>query len=130
MALFINDYNTEQEGKQNRMRALLERMIERGVAVDGLGHQFHVSLSFPVDALGAAIDRFADLLITQAVTELDVTMGTPVSEARFVDQGYYYRDAFRDFRERAEELYSVTIWGLTDNRSWRSDCRRSPPATA
>lgn len=121
VALFINDYNTEQEGKQNRMRALLERMIDRGVAVDGLGHQFHVSLSFPVDALGAAIDRFADLPITQAVTELDVTTGTPESEALFVDQGYYYRDAFRDFRERAEELYSVTIWGLTDNRSWRSD---------
>lgn len=120
VTLFINDYNTEQLGKQDRMRALLERLLDRGVPVDGLGHQFHVSLSFPVDALGTAIDRFADLPITQAVTELDVTTGTPESEALFVDQGYYYRDAFRDFRERAEELYSVTVWGLTDNRSWRA----------
>lgn len=120
VALFINDYNTEQQGKQDRMRALLERLLDRGVPVDGLGHQFHVSLSFPVAELGATIDRFSDLPITQAVTELDVTTGTPETEALFIDQGYYYRDAFRDFRERADELFSVTIWGLTDNRSWRA----------
>ncbi len=120
VTLFINDYNTEQQGKQNRMYALLERLIERGVPVDGIGHQFHVSLSFPVAELGATIDRFSDLPLTQAVTELDVTTGTPETEALFIDQGYYYRDAFRDFRERAEELFSVTIWGLTDNRSWRA----------
>ncbi len=120
VTLFINDYNTEQQGKQNRMYALLERLIERGVPVDGIGHQFHVSLSFPVAELGATIDRFSDLPLTQAVTELDVTTGTPETEALFIDQGYYYRDAFRDFRERADELFSVTIWGLTDNRSWRA----------
>ena len=120
VALFINDYNTEQQGKQDRMRALMERLLERDVPVDGLGHQFHVSLSFPVAELGRTIDRFSDLPITQAVTEFDVTTGTPETEALFIDQGYYYRDAFRDFRERADELFSVTIWGLTDNRSWRA----------
>ncbi|KQX05616.1 MULTISPECIES: endo-1,4-beta-xylanase [unclassified Leifsonia] len=120
VTLFINDYNTEQSGKQQRLHALVERLLERGVPVDGVGHQFHVSLSMPVAALADAIDAFEDLGVRQAVTELDVTTGTPVSQANLIEQGYYYRDAFRAFRERADDLFSVTVWGLTDGRSWRS----------
>ncbi|MER7975347.1 endo-1,4-beta-xylanase, partial [Streptomyces sp. NPDC096080] len=120
VALFINDYNTEQGGKQARYHALVERLLARGVPVDGVGHQFHVSLAMPVSALEQAIVAFEDLPVTQAVTELDVTTGTPVTQAKLVDQGYYYRDAFRVFREHADSLYSVTVWGLTDGRSWRA----------
>ncbi len=123
VALFINDYNTELTPKGTRMLALLERLLERGVPVDGVGHQMHVSLSFPVDDLGATLDRFAPLGLLQAVTELDVPTGTPESEAKFIDQGYFYRDAFRafrDFHDRTDQLFSVTVWGLSDNRSWRA----------
>ena len=121
VTLFINDYNTEQDGKQDRYRALVDRLLARGVPVDGVGHQFHVSLAMPVSALEQALVAFEDLPVTQAVTELDVTTGTPVTQAKLVDQGYYYRDAFRVFREHAEDLFSVTVWGLTDGRSWRVD---------
>ncbi|GAB4086727.1 hypothetical protein GCM10028784_33570 [Myceligenerans cantabricum] len=121
VALFINDYNTEQSGKQDRYLALVERLLGRGVPLDGVGHQFHVNLSMPVSALEVALDRFAGLPVKQAVTELDVTTGTPVTQARLIDQGYYYRDAFDAFREHADSMYSVTVWGLTDGRSWRSD---------
>ncbi|ANC32733.1 endo-1,4-beta-xylanase [Isoptericola dokdonensis] len=121
VTLFINDYNTEQVDKQNRYRALVERLLERGVPVDGVGHQFHVSLAMPVGALEAAIERFEDLPVTQAVTELDVTIGTPETEANLVEQGYWFRDAFALFRDHAESLFSVTVWGLTDGRSWRAD---------
>lgn len=123
VSLFINDYNTELTPKGTRMLALLERLLDRGVPVDGVGHQMHVSLSFPVDDLGATLERFEPLGLKQAVTELDVTTGTPESSARFIDQGYFYRDAFRDFRafdDRTGQLFSVTVWGLSDNRSWRS----------
>lgn len=119
VTLFINDYNTEQGGKQDRYRALIERLLTAQVPIDGVGHQFHVSLAMPVSALETAIERFEDLPLTQVVTELDVTTGTPVTDARLIEQGYYYRDAFRVFREHAESLFSVTVWGLTDGRSWR-----------
>jgi endo-1,4-beta-xylanase len=121
VTLFINDYNTEQGGKQDRYLALVERLLARDVPVDGVGHQFHVSLAMPVSALEGAIERFADLPVTQAVTELDVTTGTPVSQARLIDQGYYFRDAFDVFRTHADKLFCVTAWGLTDGRSWRAD---------
>ncbi len=124
VTLFINDYNTEQSGKQDRYYALVERLLARGVPVDGVGHQFHVSLSTPVPALGAALDRFAGLPVVQAVTELDVTVGTPVTQANLVEQGYYYRDAFdvfRQFQAATGDMFSVTVWGLHDGRSWRSE---------
>src|SRR5512147_385100 len=47
--------------------------------------------------------------------------GTPVDNAKLIEQGYYYRDAFRIFREHTSSIFSVTIWGLYDTRSWRSD---------
>ncbi len=124
VALFINDYNTELFPKGTRMLALVERLLDRGVPVDGVGHQMHVSLSFPVQDLGATLERFEPLGLMQAVTELDVTTGTPESEALFIDQGLFYQEAFNDFRAfhaRTGQLYSATVWGLSDNRSWRSD---------
>ncbi|MBX6721771.1 MAG: endo-1,4-beta-xylanase, partial [Dactylosporangium sp.] len=122
--LFINDYNTEIGDKQERYRALVDRLLARGVPLDGVGHQFHVSLNTPISALAGALNRFADIDgIVQAVTELDITVGTPVTQARLIEQGHYYRDAFalfRDYHAAHGNLFSVTIWGLTDNRSWRS----------
>ena len=123
--LFINDYNTEQSGKQDRYRALVEQLLAEGVPIDGVGHQFHVSLSMPVSALEAAIVRFEDLDVVQAVTELDVVVGS-ANPARLIDQGYYYRDAFRVFRDHADQLAAVTVWGLTDGRSWRAGNNGQP----
>ncbi|WP_168200340.1 endo-1,4-beta-xylanase [Protaetiibacter larvae] len=120
VTLFINDYNTEQSGKQQRYHDLVERLLADDVPVDGVGHQFHVALSTPVAALGQALTAFDDLPVVQAVTELDVTTGTPVSQAKLVDQGYYFQDAFGIFRAHADDLFSVTVWGLNDGRSWRN----------
>ena len=110
VTLFINDYNTEQAGKQGgtRARGAAARPRRAGRRV---GHQFHVSLSTPVATLEEALAAFADLPVTQAVTELDVTTGTPVTQAKLIEQGYYYRDAFRIFRAHADDLFSVTAVG-------------------
>ncbi|GAA3028393.1 endo-1,4-beta-xylanase [Microbacterium dextranolyticum] len=118
--LFINDYNTEYASKRARYLALVDRLLARGVPVDGVGHQFHVGLTTPVDAMAQAIDAFASRPVTQAVTELDVPVGTPVTAERLEAQRTYYRDAFAVFHARASSLYSVSVWGLTDSRSWRA----------
>ena len=120
--LFINDYNTEQSGKQDRYFALVNRLLDAEVPIDGVGHQFHVNLAMPTANLEAAIERFAGLGLLQAVTELDVTV-LQDTEAQIREQGYYYQRAFDIFRRHADELFSVTVWGLTDGRSWRSTGR-------
>ncbi len=121
IALTINDYNTEQAGKRARLHALVADLLSRNIPVDMVGHQFHASLSTPVQSFDDAITAFEDLPVKQVVSELDVMTGTPVTDANLIEQGYYYRDAFRIFRAHAASLFSVTVWGLYDGRSWRSD---------
>ncbi len=121
IALVINDYNTEQAGKRARLHTLVADLLSRSIPVDIVGHQFHASLSTPVQLFDTALAAFEDLPVQQVVSELDVMTGTPVDDAKLIEQGYYYRDAFRIFRARAADIYSVTVWGLYDTRSWRSD---------
>ncbi len=116
--LFINDYNSEQLPKQDRYYALVTGLLSRGVPIDGVGHQFHVSQTTPISTMAAALDRFKSLAVVQAVTELDVTLSTPVTQAQLIEQGYFYRDLFNVFR--AHTMFSVTIWGINDARSWRA----------
>jgi endo-1,4-beta-xylanase len=119
--LAINDYNTDQTAKAQRLHDLVARLLDKDVPVDVVGHQFHVSLTTDVQKLDAALTLFEDLPVMQDVSELDVMTGTPVDDAKLIDQGYFYRDAFRIFRAHSESLFSVTIWGLYDGRSWHSD---------
>ena len=43
-----------------------------------------------------------------------------MTQALLIEQGYYYRDAFNVFRAHADDLFAVTVWGLTDGRSGAS----------
>lgn len=126
--LFYNDYNTEQPSKRASAMALVQRLIADNVPIDGIGHQFHVTMSTPVSTLKDAIEAFQGIQtatgheLEQAVTELDVPTGTPVTTANQIDQGYYYKDVFDMLRsEYAQDpdIFSATVWGLTDDQSWR-----------
>lgn len=119
VTLFINDYNTERADKRGRYLVLVDRLLERGIPIDGIGHQFHVSSGTETGDFARALDDASGRGLTQAVTELDVPTGTPVTDANLFKQGVYLRDAFRVFRDRADQLFSVTLWGLYDTRSWR-----------
>ncbi|HET9912539.1 MAG TPA: endo-1,4-beta-xylanase [Anaerolineales bacterium] len=121
IALVINDYNTEQSAKRLRLHNLVADLLNRGIPVDIVGHQFHASLTTPVQSFDEAITAFQDLPVKQVVSELDVMTGTPVDNAKLIEQGYFYRDAFRIFRAHSASIFSVTLWGLYDSRSWRSD---------
>ena len=130
VSLFINDYSTESAGKRQRLHDLVTRLIADDVPVDGVGHQFHVTMATPVSTLKDAIEAFKDLQspnghpLYEAVTELDVPTGTPVTQAKLVDQGYYYKDVFDMLRAEAADgahLFSATVWGLLDGQSWRAD---------
>jgi endo-1,4-beta-xylanase len=124
--LFINDYNTEIDAKGAQYEALVRRLLDANVPIDGVGHQFHTSINTPISALRGALERFEGLGLLQAITELDVTI-TPADDPNRVRQGYFYRDVFHLLREyqaaapAAEKIFSATVWGLTDTRSWRAE---------
>ncbi|MEU6858367.1 endo-1,4-beta-xylanase [Glycomyces sp. NPDC046736] len=124
--LFINDYGTENPGKRDNLYGLVEQMLADGVPVDGVGHQTHVNLNTSITQIEQSLDKFAELGVLQAVTELDVVIGAPGEgvefpeyEARLIEQGHFYRDLFAMYREHADQLESVTVWGLHDGRTWQ-----------
>ena len=81
VVLAINDYNTEQAGKRQRLHDLVDAAARQRRA----GRRRRPSVPpQPVDtgrSLEDAIVAFEDLPVTQVVSELDVTTGTPVTEA-------------------------------------------------
>ena len=118
--LTINDYNTDSSGKRQRLHDLVALLLSHDVPVDLVGHQFHISLTTPVQNLDDALAAFEDLPVKQVVSELDVSITDAVDDAKLIEQGYVYRDAFRIFRARATDLFCVTVWGLYDTVSWRA----------
>ena len=125
ISLWINDYNTEVADKRQRYLALVTGMLERGVPIDGVGQQFHVQMATPVASIRQALDDFGPLPVRQGVTEFDITMANAnFGPDQLEAQGHRVMEIFNAFREHQaafNDLDFVTVWGLTDARSWRSD---------
>lgn len=138
--LFINDYNTELPGKRERLITVIRDLLDRGIPIDGVGHQMHLSVGAdPGDAL-AAIDEIDALGagLEQHVTELDISVyrdpgecfasgvncqtgygsaPTDVPDSVYQQQAQLYRDLFDGFKTR-DSVTSVSLWGVRDSESW------------
>ncbi|MFD1146149.1 endo-1,4-beta-xylanase [Saccharothrix hoggarensis] len=121
--LYFNDYNVESVNpKSNAYYALIKDLLAQGVPVHGFSAQSHLSTryGFPGD-LQANLQRFADLGLGTAITELDVRMdlpanGVPTAEMLEKQADYYRRTLTACLN--VEGCDSFTIWGFTDKYSW------------
>ncbi|MEW2376104.1 endo-1,4-beta-xylanase [Micromonospora sp. NPDC047812] len=124
--LYVNDYNTNVPAKRDKLRDLVSRLRAEGVPIDGVGHQMHVNVQWPSIAETEAMLRaFIPLGVEQQVTEMDVSIYVDNGESfptppadRLLTQAYRYRDLFALYRRYADELTSVTLWGLADDDTW------------
>lgn len=121
--LFFNDYGVEGiNAKSNAYLELIPRLQAQGVPVDGFAIQGHLSTryGFPGD-LKANLQRFDDLGLETAITEIDVRMdiapGTTPTAAQLEKQASYY-DRALEACVAVEECNSFTIWGFVDKYSW------------
>lgn len=140
--LFLNEYSTENSIKQPWLLEILQRLQDRNVPIDGVGHQFHLFLGAdPVELLSAidAVDNQFMGLINH-VTELDVDfyndpgscwssqtncdpdLGAVAPANMLAAQAELLRNVYDGLRQRSS-VESVTTWGVTDNESWLN---RSP----
>lgn len=121
--LFLNDFGAESvNAKTDAYLTLVEDLLAQGVPVDGFGAQAHLDLEqdAPGDDLRESLQRFADLGLATAVTELDVRV--PLEDGRAVAadlerQAEYYRDVVAGCLA-VEGCTSITVWGCTDAYSW------------
>ncbi|MEU7069557.1 endo-1,4-beta-xylanase [Streptomyces narbonensis] len=119
--LYLNDYSTDAIGaKSDGMYALVKRLLAQGVPVDGVGFQAHLVLGQVPSSLEANLRRFADLGVDVAITELDIRMTLPATEAKLTQQKADYASVLRACLA-VTRCAGVTVWGFTDSDSWIPD---------
>ena len=123
--LYINDYNTHEPAKRTVLFNVVQGLIQRGIRIDGVGHQTHINIAWPpLTEIADSLDLFTGLGLDNQITELDISVYTnstdtsPVTEEQLVQQGYRYRDLFNLFRAKSSQISSVTLWGLADDNTW------------
>ncbi|SCF77738.1 endo-1,4-beta-xylanase (glycosyl hydrolase family 10) [Streptomyces sp. MnatMP-M17] len=119
--LYINDYNTDGTGpKSNGMYSLVQRLKAQGVPIDGVGFQGHLILGQVPATLQANLQRFADLGVEVAITELDIRMTLPATDAKLAQQKAEFK-AVTNACLAVARCEGVTVWGFTDSDSWIPD---------
>ncbi|MFI9242434.1 endo-1,4-beta-xylanase [Streptomyces sp. NPDC053086] len=116
--LYINDYNVEGVGaKSTALYNLVKSLKQQGVPIDGVGLQAHLILGQVPSTLQQNIQRFADLGVDVAITELDVRMQLPADRTKLAQQAADFKSVVAACAA-VTRCVNVTVWGFTDADSW------------
>ncbi|WP_116246933.1 endo-1,4-beta-xylanase [Nocardiopsis sp. FIRDI 009] len=116
--LYINEFGIEGGGaKADALYALAEDLVDRGVPLHGIGFQGHFVHGQVPEDLASTMRRFTDLGLEVAVTELDVRVPEPVTEAELDAQAGEYRRVVESCLD-VPGCVGVTVWGVDDGHSW------------
>lgn len=127
--LFYNE--AEGEGlnrKADAVYAMVKDFKRRGVPIDGVGLQMHISrLDLDTSAIGANIARLSALGLQVHITELDVSLpldvraetsefARPTEQDLFRQADIYRRIVHACLQSRG--CTAIQTWGFTDKYSW------------
>ena len=116
--LILNDFSVaEINDKSNAMYAWAQSMVNRGIPLDGVGFQMHLSGGIDYDSFAENMQRFADLGLEIHITELDVRYPVPFTNQNSIDQADVYRQVIRRALDQPA-VKTFTMWGFTDAHSW------------
>lgn len=145
--LYYNDYSMAIPSKRDGVVAMVKKLQEQGVKIDGIGMQGHVSIDGPsIEEFEKSIEAYAALGVKVMITELDMTVlkmpdpsvgaevsasfeykqelnpyvdGLPDSINTIYEQRYL--DFFKLFLKHQDKISRVTLWGVNDSNSWKND---------
>lgn len=145
--LYYNDYSMAIPSKRDGVVAMVKKLQEQGVKIDGIGMQGHVSIDGPsIEEFEKSIEAFAALGVKVMITELDMSVlkmpdpsvgaevsasfeykqelnpyvnGLPDSINTIYEQRYL--DFFKLFLKHQDKITRVTLWGVNDANSWKND---------
>lgn len=144
VTLFYNDYNTYFNVQKVLDLVAFINQDEPEKICGGIGMQSHVDVKVPtVEQYGAALERFLASGYEIQITELDFTINfdTEGSSATYAykdeketntDQKKFVQNLMktivakqkgRDVNVNPKGITSITLWGLCDSTSWRSQCK-------
>jgi endo-1,4-beta-xylanase len=121
--LFYNE--AEGEGlkyKSDAIYSMVKDFKARGVPIDGVGFQMHISrLDYDIDSVARNIERLTKLGLQVHITELDVSLPVDArGEAQIDDiqhQAEIYRRVVRACLQN-RGCTAIQTWGFTDKYSW------------
>lgn len=125
--LFYNDYETQNPAKLDLILAMAKNLKQKGIRIDGIGHQAHIYLSRPsVQEMETAFQEVAKLGLRNQITELDMSMradyGKPIEDGTedqlLQRQAKRYAELFQMFVRNRDKLDAVVFWGWDDETSW------------
>lgn len=121
--LFYNDYNVDGiNDKSDAYYELIKDQLDRGIPVHGFGSQTHLSMEYGFDeSYQENLERFADLGLDTAVTEIDVRGEVDdedlMSQEDRAGAATRYETVLKACLE-VEGCDSFTVWGSLDEHSW------------
>lgn len=119
--LFYNDFNCYEKVKLFDIYEMCKSLYEKGI-LDGIGLQSHISMTTPsMTELQYAITKLGSIGVQIHITELDINLDSNSTED-LRKLGTKYKKLMTMYRYEKEnqlaDITNVTIWGLTDDRSW------------
>jgi endo-1,4-beta-xylanase len=118
--LIINDFSVEPvNSKSTILYNLVRDLQRRGVPIHGVGFQMHLALKWALDYQSFAnnMRRFAELGLQIYITEMDVRIQEPVTEADLTRQATIYDNVIAKCLEESA-CVGFQTWGFTDKHSW------------
>lgn len=142
--LYYNDYNIEQPKKRAGAVALIKKIQDANVRIDGVGIQGHWHAGrIPLKDIEESILEYSALGLKVMITELDVELlprnftGADISERmKMKDDPAFnpyisglpdsvqqqlandYEALFKLFLKHKDKITRVTFWGVNDGQSW------------
>jgi endo-1,4-beta-xylanase len=142
--LYYNEYNLWKPEKAAAVVRMVNDLRSKGIRVDAVGEQAHWAFNYPTrEELKATLRTFREAGIKLLITEMDISVlpnpwdyegadvgkrfellpGTnPYTNAlpdsiqkKLADR---YHELFITFRNYADIIDRVTLWGLDDGHSW------------
>lgn len=117
--LFYNDYGADSvNAKSDAVYDLLERLLDRGVPVDGVGLQMHALRGTPdSESVRENVERFVDLGLDVHVTEMDVSYAkADAPDDLLARQAEDYRAVLEACLDAGVD--TLVVWGVRDSDSW------------
>ena len=122
--LFVNDYNIEAPGaKFNALYAMMQDFVARGVPIDGVGFEMHLTLgTYPGSAgLAQNIQMLHALGLQVHITEMDVRLPVDAAgnatAANLASQAAMYQRILTVCLQ-SPGCTAFQVWGLSDGNSW------------